>query len=233
MRVYACVSVCVSVRVYAAAFAYGEAINAGFEELLSLLPLPVASFLPSAVCCVSVCLSPSLSVSHPPPCVPFLTTSAEKRAILNEHINSLQAKTKTEKPKPQGTRQSKAQTQPHRHTRAAHTHMQHTDNKKFLKRRNTKDFGHKLGRLVPSLACADAALIAFAYRCRLKVADGDGDGDGVGVLVAKSKYLPQRKKTAEKRLQVGSLFGPNVSCLSCCCGCCCCCCCSEFTILIS
>lgn len=144
------------------------------------------------------------------------------------------------KPKPKPKNQShkaqgKAKPKPshtHRHTRAAHIHMQHTDNKKFLKRRNTKDFGHKLGRLVPSLACADAALIAFAYRCRLKVADGDRDGVEVGLLVAKSKYLPQCKKTAEKRLQVGSLFGPNVSCLSCCC-CCCCCYCSEFTILIS
>lgn len=102
------------------------------------------------------------------------------------------------KPKPKNEShkaQGKAKPKPsHTHT---DTHMQHTDNKKFLKRRNTKDFGHKLGRLVPSLACADAALIAFAYRCRLKVADGDRDG--VGVLVAKSKYLPQRKKTAEKK----------------------------------
>lgn len=37
-------------------------------------------------------------------------------------------------------------------------------------------------------------------------------------------FTTAQKKLLKKRLQVGSLFGPNVSCLSCC---------SEFTILIS
>lgn len=105
---------------------------------------------------LSLFLNPAFSPFLALPFGLCLTTSAKKRAILNEHINSLQGKTKTQ------NQSHKAQVSPNPATHTPNTPKTHTcnthkqtNNKKFLHRRNTKDFGHKLGLLaLPSPAPA-------------------------------------------------------------------------------